>query len=120
MQIRVLKLERVIMCSEWVMRMAEIELSDAIAAVRTELATAVEQGADAEFQFPVDGVELEFHVAVSWEGQTGGKVRLWVLEWGASGRGVRESAHTVRVSLGAPVNRVGEVVKVARGSAEKP
>jgi hypothetical protein len=100
--------------------MAEIGLSEAIVAVRTELAAAVEQGLDAEIQFPVDGVELEFQVAVTWEGQTGGKARFWVLEWGASGRAARESAHTVNVSLGAPVNRAGEVVKVTRRSGEKP
>ena len=100
--------------------MTEIGLSQAIAAVRAELAAAVEQGADAELQFPVDGVELEFRVGVTWEGQTGGKVRFWVLEWGASGRGARESAHTVKVSMGAPVNRAGEVVKVTRRSREKP
>lgn len=51
--------------------MAEIGLSEAIAAVRAELAAAVEQGVDAELQFPVDGVELEFQVGVTWEGQTG-------------------------------------------------
>ena len=32
---------------------------------------AVEQGADAELQFPVEGVELEFQVAMTVEGQTG-------------------------------------------------
>jgi Trypsin-co-occurring domain 2 len=100
--------------------MAEIGLSDAIAAVRTELAAAVKQGADAELQFPVDGVELEFQLAVTWEGETGRKARFWVLEWGMSGRGAREWAHTVQVTLGPPVNRAGEVVKVTRHSQEKP
>jgi hypothetical protein len=100
--------------------MAEIGLPEAIEAARAELAAAVEQGADAELQFPVDGVDLEFQVAVTWEGQTGGKARFWVLEWDASGRAARESMHVVRVHLGAPVNQAGEVVKVMRRSPEKP
>lgn len=100
--------------------MTQIGLSEAIAAVRTELSAAVEQGADAELQFPVEGVELEFHVAMTVEGQTGGKARFWVVEWGASVSGARESTHTVKVSLGAPVNQAGDVVKVKRRSREKP
>jgi hypothetical protein len=100
--------------------MKEIGLQAAIAAVREELAAAVRQGADAEFQFPVDGVELEFHVALTVGGETGGKARFWVLEWGASGNVTRESVHTVRVRLGAPITSTGEVVKVTRPSAEKP
>lgn len=98
----------------------EIGLEAAIAAVREDLAAAVKQGADADFQFPVAGVEMEFHVAVTLEGQTGGKARFWVLEWGASGTAAHESVHKVKVSLGAPVNRAGEVVKVTRHSEEKP
>ena len=91
--------------------MTQIGLSEAIAAVRTELSAAVEQGADAELQFPVEGVELEFHVAMTVEGQTGGKARFWVVEWGASVSGARESTHTVKVSLGSrgePGRRRGE------------
>jgi len=100
--------------------MAGIGLSEAIAAVRAELTAAVEQGGNADFQFPVDGVEIEFRVATTKEGQTGGKARVLVLEWDASGRAAQESEHTVKVSLGAPVDRAGEVLKVARQSNEKP
>ena len=62
--------------------MAEIGLSEAIGAVRAELAVAVEQGVDTEFQFPVNGVQLEFHVAVtkSAEGRAG--VRFYVVGLG--------------------------------------
>jgi len=62
--------------------MTDIGLSEAIAAVRAELVAAVEQGEDAEFHFPVNGVQLEFHVGVTktGEGRTGGNpLEPWTL-----------------------------------------
>jgi len=100
--------------------MAEIGLSDAIAAVRAELAAAVEQGVDAEFQFPVNGVQLEFHVAVTKTGEGRAGVKFWVVELGGAGSYAREEIQTVTVTLGAPVDRAGEVVKVTRQSRQKP
>ncbi len=100
--------------------MAEIGLSEAIAAVRAELAAAVEQGVDAEFQFPVSGVQLEFHVAVTKTGEGRAGVRFWVVELGGGGSYAREEIQTVTVALGAPVDRAGEVVKVTRRSEQKP
>jgi hypothetical protein len=100
--------------------MAEIGLSEAIAAVRAELAAAVEQGEDAEFQFPVNGVQLEFHVAVTKAGEGRAGVRFWVVELGGAGSYAREDIQTVTVTLGAPVDRAGEVVKVTRRSKQKP
>jgi hypothetical protein len=100
--------------------MAEIGLADAIAVVRQELATAMERGAGADLQFPVDGVELEFQVGVTTEGQTGGKARFWVLEWGAEASRSREATHRVTVSLGPPVDLAGNVVKVTQRSLGRP
>jgi hypothetical protein len=100
--------------------MTEIGLQAAIAAVRDDLTAAMTDGAHAEFQFPVDGVEMEFQVAVTREGSTGGKVRFWVLDWDASVSGTHEQVHKVKVSLGAPVNRAGQVVKVTEHTLEKP
>jgi Trypsin-co-occurring domain 2 len=100
--------------------MAEIGLSEAIAAVRAELAAAVEQGVDSEFQFPVNGVQLEFHVAVTKTGEGRAGVRFWVVELGGAGSYAREEIQTVTVTLGAPVDRAGEVVKVTRPSRQKP
>lgn len=100
--------------------MAEIGLSDAIAAVRAELAAAVEQSVDAEFQFPVNGVQLEFHVAVTKTGEGRAGVKFWVVELGGAGSYAREEIQTVTLTLGAPVDRAGEVVKVTRQSRQKP
>jgi hypothetical protein len=102
------------------MGMAEIGLSDAIAAVRAELAAAVEQSVDAEFQFPVNGVQLEFHVAVTKTGEGRAGVKFWVVELGGAGSYAREEIQTVTLTLGAPVDRAGEVVKVTRQSRQKP
>ena len=100
--------------------MAEIGLSEAIAAVRAELAVAVEQGVDADFQFPVNGVQLEFHVAVTRTGEGRAGVRFYVVELGGAGSYAREEIQTVTVTLGAPVDRAGEVVKVTRQARQKP
>lgn len=106
---------------EWEgVRMAEIGLSEAIGAVRAELAAAVEQGVDAELQFPVSGVQLEFHVAVTKKGEGRAGVRFYVVELGGAGSYAREEIQTVIVTLGAPVDRAGEVVKVTRRSRQKP
>src|SRR5215470_3321902 len=102
------------------MGMAEIGLSDAIAAVRAELAAAIEEGVDAEFQFPVNGVQLEFHVAVTKTGEGRAGVRFYVVELGGAGSYSREEIQTVTVTLGAPVDHDGRPVKIYRGSADKP
>jgi hypothetical protein len=101
-------------------RMEKIGLADAIAAVRSELAAAAADGSANEIQFPVRGVDLEFQVGVTWEGGAGGKARFWVLDLESSARGARESVQLVKVSLGPPVNRQGEVVKVTRPSSDEP
>ena len=53
----------------------QLELAETIEALRVEMARAAAAGAGAEFQFPVTGVQLEFHVAVTKtsEGKAGVK-----------------------------------------------
>lgn len=98
----------------------ELGLVEAIAAVRAELAAAATAGAGAAVQFPVNGVQLQFHVAVRKEGKAEAKVKVWVVEAGGSGSLSREEIHTVTVDLGAPVDSAGQPVKVAQGYDEKP
>jgi len=98
-----------------------IPLVETIEALRAQLTEAVAAGADQEIQFPVDGVELEFHVGVtrSIEGNAG--IRFWVVELGANASYAVESIHTVKVSLGAPVDAAtGETIKIRRSMSEKP
>ena len=98
----------------------KIGIPDAIAAVRAELARAVEENANEDIQFPVNGVDLEFHVGITRSAEATGGIRLWVIDVGAKGGYQSQSTHTVKVSLGAPVNRQGETIKVARSASYKP
>jgi hypothetical protein len=97
-----------------------LELAETMEALRAELARAVAAGAKAEFQFPVTGVQLEFHVAVTKTGEGRGGVRFYVVEPGGSGGYAREEIQTVTVTLGAPVNQYGAPVKIYRGSTQRP
>ena len=100
--------------------MEQLGLAETMEALRAELARAAEAGAEAGFQFPVAGVELEFHVAVTKSGEGKAGVKFWVVELGGAGSYAREEIQTVTVKLGAPVNDKGEPVKVYRGSPGKP
>ena len=100
--------------------MEQLELAETVEALRAELARAAAAGAGAGFQFPVAGVQLEFHVAVTKSGEGKAGVKFWVVELGGSGSYAREEIKTVTVTLGAPVDQNGELVKIYRGSAEKP
>jgi len=99
---------------------SEIGLGETIDALRAELAAAVERARDTDIQFPVAGVQLEFHVGVKKEGEGTAGVKFWVLELGAGGSYARESIQTVTVTLGAPVDRSGAPVKVSDLSAQRP
>ena len=99
---------------------SEIPLVETIEALRTQLSAAVAAGSDQEIQFPVNGVDLEFHVGVTRAAAGTGGVRFWVVELGASGSYTAESIHPVKVSLGAPVDATGQTVKIRRTTSEKP
>lgn len=100
--------------------MVQLELAETMEALRAELARATEAGAEAGFQFPVTGVQLEFHVGVTKTGEGRAGVRFYVVELGGSGSYAREEIQTVTVTLGPPVDQSGEQVKIYRGSAEMP
>jgi hypothetical protein len=97
-----------------------IGLVEAIAAVRAELSEAATQGAGMPIQFPVDGVDLEFHVAVTRTAGATGAIRIWVIELAGQGSYEAQTVHKVKVSLGAPVNLEGETLKVDRDLPYKP
>lgn len=98
----------------------ELGLAELVATVRAELAAAATAGAGEPVRFPVNGVQLQVHVAVRKEGKTDAKVKVWVVEAGASGSLSREEIHTVTVELGAPVGPDGQPVKVTQGFTDKP
>jgi hypothetical protein len=88
--------------------------------LRSELAAAVEKAQGQEIQFPINSVQLEFQVGVTWETEAKAGVRFWVLELGASGSYANESVQKVTLNLEAPVDLEGKSVKVTRRSREKP
>jgi len=47
-------------------------------------------------------------------------VKFWVVELGGAGSYAQEEIQTVTVTLGAPVDQNGDLVKIYRGSAQKP
>jgi hypothetical protein len=98
----------------------QLELAETVEALRAELARAAAAGAGAGFQFPVAGVQLEFHVGVTKAGEGKAGVRFWVVELGGAGSYAREEIQTVTVTLGAPVDQNGELVKIYRGSDQMP
>ena len=100
--------------------MEQLELAETVEALRAELARAAAAGAGSGFQFPVTGVQLEFHVGVTKAGEGRGGVRFSVVELGGSGSHAREEIQTVTVTLGAPVDHNGDPVKIYRRSAQKP
>lgn len=100
--------------------MERLELAETVEALRSELARAVAAGAGAGFQFPVTGVQLEFHVAVTKAGEGRAGVKFYVVDLGGAGSYAREEIQTVTLTLGAPVDQSGDPVRIYRGSAQKP
>jgi Trypsin-co-occurring domain 2 len=100
--------------------MEQLALAETMEALRAELAQAAAAGAGTGFQFPVEGVQLEFHVGVTKAGGGNAGVRFWVVQLGGSGSYARDEIQTVTVTLGAPVDQNGDPVKIYRSSAEMP
>ena len=64
--------------------MKQLELAETVEALRAELAQAAAEGASTGFQFPVTGVQLEFHVGVTKTGEGRGGVKFYVVELGGA------------------------------------
>ncbi len=102
-----------------------LELVEAVSELQAELARAVRAGAQAaavagEVQFPVTGVQLEFHVAMKKPSEDWASVKFWVVEPGGVDGLAREEIHTVTVTLGAPVDLTGNEFKVTMAPPPGP
>ncbi|MEU4409958.1 trypco2 family protein [Streptosporangium sp. NPDC023963] len=100
--------------------MAELGLAEAIEQVREELRQAIVAGADADVRFPVGQVTLEFQVGLKKSGEGSGKVKVWVLEAGTSGKIEHDEVQKVTVVLQPPVDPSGNPIKVAASFQVKP
>lgn len=100
--------------------MKKIGLVETIDALRTELAEAVAKGNDAEFQFPVAGIQLEFNVMVTRDATVDGGIKLWVVSLGGGASAGNATTHKVVVNLDPPVDQAGRSIQVHLRSAKKP
>jgi len=78
----------------------EIELADAVAAVRDELLVAAARGVDQEIAFAVGPIELEFAVELRADAKAKAGFKAWVLASAEVEAGAgRTSTHRVKVTL---------------------
>lgn len=91
---------------------ADIELAEAVEAVRRQLAAAAERAAGERFQFEVGTVELEFGVELRRDGKATGGVRAWVLSADLEASAGRTRSHRVTVTLTPKDLATGENVRV--------
>jgi hypothetical protein len=83
----------------------EIGLSEAVRAVRNELEQVRRDGASEDIRFLVGPVEMEFEVAVAREGGIDGKVKVWVVEVGASATLEKTTTHRISMTLNPHTDR---------------
>ncbi len=98
-----------------------IGLADAIAVLRSELLLARAAGGGADIQLPVESMTVALQVVATRtaDGKAGFKVPFVNAELGGSAGWQRERMQTVTVVFGAPVDRDGNPVKVAKASTER-
>jgi hypothetical protein len=96
-----------------------IGLAETIGALRQELAEAIAVAEDEAVQFPVEGVELEFHVGVTRNVDGDAGINFWVVELGKAEGVAREEIQRVSVTLGRPVVN-GRPVRVRRELDSRP
>jgi hypothetical protein len=77
----------------------EIELVDAVAAVRDELLEAAARGAGQGVEFTVNGLELEFEVELRREVTAKAGFKAWVVNVEGGGTAGHVRTHRVKLSL---------------------
>lgn len=76
--------------------MANIDLADAIEALRAGLMAAADKGDGQRMRFALEPVELTLEVAVTREGNAG--IRWWVIEAGGGASAVATQRLTLRLA----------------------
>ena len=76
-----------------------IELAKVIQGLREELQSAIVTADSAPLRFELGPIELEVSVAIDMAGQTGTKVRFWVVEAGAQGTVERTTTQRLKLTL---------------------
>ncbi len=76
-----------------------VGLAEAIRALRSELTTAMVEGADQQLQFELGPVEMEFLLEVQKEAVGEAGVKFWVINIGGKGGVSSGSTHRVTLAL---------------------
>jgi hypothetical protein len=77
----------------------EVELGDAVAAVRQELLDAAARGADSEVAFAVGPIEMEFAVELRADAKAKAGFKAWVLTGEVEAAIAHGRTHRVTVTL---------------------
>jgi hypothetical protein len=99
--------------------MSGIPLADVIRELRTELATAIEEGRAHELRFKPGNIDVELALEVRREGKAKAGVKFWVVEFGAEGTAGQTQSHKIRLSLQL-VDRAGREVLIAGDVTSHP
>lgn len=99
--------------------MAEMDLTQVVRALRTQLNDAVKEGDDQEIRFEATAIELELNIGVKKSVEGKGGVRFWVLELGGGSSYSSESVQKVKLTL-QPLTVAGGKVRIAGRSDENP
>lgn len=98
-----------------------IDLADAIEVLRAEVMAAQLKSAGTEVQFPIQTLTIELKVGLTKmaDGKAGFKVPFVGAEIGASASLHQNTAQTVTIVLGPPVDQEGRAIKVARTTDQR-
>lgn len=94
-------------------------LAEAIAAVRSELELALDDGQGHRISFLMGQVEMEFAVDVKKDGEA--RAKVMVLPWSAEAKGSYATGTVNRLKITLqPVDEQGKDQKIAAASPERP
>ncbi|MFX0573756.1 trypco2 family protein [Nocardia nepalensis] len=77
----------------------DIELGDAVAALRDQLLAAAAQGSGAEIEFAVGPIEMAFEVELRADAKVKGGFKAWVVAGDVEAGGSRTRKHRVSLTL---------------------
>jgi predicted exporter len=77
----------------------DLPLADMLRALRQELQTAIQEGANEALRFHINKADLEMQIAVSRDREAKGGIKIWVLSAGAKATSATKVTHTLKISL---------------------
>lgn len=84
----------------------QIELAEAIAHLRAQLQTAMQEGEGQELRFVIQEINVELKCSVKREAGAGGGVKFWVVDAKAGGKLGDETVQTIKLKL-TPADKEG-------------